>query len=82
MAYTPATLSLTAKGITYQGGQVWEYTTSDPFSTIDDAGYVTDASSKGMRVGDLVFINIVGTGGKITYVSAISAGAATLVAYS
>jgi hypothetical protein len=35
---------------------VWEYTSSDGLNTILGAGYFTDGASKGMQVGDIVWV--------------------------
>lgn len=55
MAYTSNKLSL--RGGNLIGGaapRVWEYYTADPLATVIGAGYISDATKKGMLVGDVV----------------------------
>src|SRR6266853_4197216 len=56
MAYTPNTLAMRAMGFIEGGFNVWEYVTTDSLATILGAGYFTDGSSKGMLVGDIVWV--------------------------
>jgi len=35
-------------------GQVWAYRSTDDATTVDASGYITNAKTLGMRVGDLV----------------------------
>ena len=56
MAYTPNTLVMRAGGFIEGTFDVWEYTTTDPLATVLTTGYFTDGSSKGMLVGDLVWV--------------------------
>lgn len=67
------------------GGQLWEYATTDALATVKGSGYVSDATKKGMVVGDSVIVKKVTTlpnttplGISLLFVSAISSGAATL----
>lgn len=53
MAYTSATLSKVVEGGYLRTG-IWLYDTVDATATIDTAGYISDASTKGMLKGDLV----------------------------
>jgi hypothetical protein len=56
MAYTPNTLAMRASGFIEGTFDVWEYTSTDSIASITAAGYFTDGSSKGMLVGDLVWV--------------------------
>ena len=56
MAYTPNTLAMRAQGFVEGGFNVWEYTSTDLLATILGSGYFTDGSSKGMLVGDIVWV--------------------------
>jgi len=88
MAYTPLTLR-TADGRVSATGRdpatslSWNYKTEDAMATtVDAAGYISDAGNRGMAVGDVV--NVVTTSGGtpttlfVTTVMAITAGAADL----
>lgn len=56
MAYTPNTLVMRSGGFVEGGFNVWEYTTPDALNTVLASGYFSDGSSKGMLVGDLVWV--------------------------
>lgn len=56
MAYTPNTLAMRAMGFIEGGFNVWEYTTTDSAALFLAAGYFSDGSSKGMLVGDMVWV--------------------------
>lgn len=86
MAYNTDYLSCINYNGGKQGTQLWTYTTTDNAAAIAGAGYVSDATKKGMNVNDLVIVSQVTTlpnttpTGVSTYVcSAISSGAATLI---
>lgn len=38
------------------GVSIWTYSSADAAATIDDDGYVTNASALGMAAGDIVFV--------------------------
>ena len=66
--------------------QVWTYHTADSAATIGGAGYISDAVARGMQLGDIVIVvqsatvpNGAATGVSVYAVSAISAGAATII---
>lgn len=83
MAYTTGTLVPCAAGFLESNTQVWLYVTTDADATIVGAGYVSDATKRRMKVGDLVdAINLTGPKYKRYQVASISAGAATLQAPS
>lgn len=77
MAYTSATLSLMWQN---QSGtrKRWAYETADPIATVRAAGYISDATLKGMNVRDLV--EVYSTTPTIFFcpVLSITAGAADL----
>lgn len=54
MAYTPNTLVRREGGFIEGSFNYWEYTSADTVTQVLAAGYFTDGSSKGMKVGDLV----------------------------
>lgn len=76
--------------VSYLGGlagrRLWFYTTTDNAAAIAGAGYISDATTKGMEVGDVVIATVVTTlphttplGISVYIVSAISSGAATVI---
>jgi hypothetical protein len=56
MAYTSGTLTYLAGGPIEGSWKLWEYTTTDLISTVLAAGYVTDATARGMAIGDFVLV--------------------------
>ena len=56
MAYATSGLKL---GVSLLGGayRIWVYQSTDPFSTVDDTGYFTDATARGMQEGDIVIVS-------------------------
>lgn len=62
------------------GGQLWFYSTADTAATVDTTGYITNGYDLGMRVGDLVLVQVTGTGVITTHrvVSVTVNGAADL----
>jgi hypothetical protein len=63
-----------------QGVNLWSYNSADAAAAVRGAGYITNAGDLGMKVGDVVIVvdsNLEIS--NVDYVSAISAGAATLV---
>ena len=80
MAYTPNTLSYVFGGPVEGSFKLWAYTTSDTHVVYQGAGYIADASLKGVSVADFVMVSNPTTPGEsgFQYVSAISNGAATL----
>jgi hypothetical protein len=86
MAYTTGTLSYLAGGPVEGSWKLWDYTTTDSLAAITASGYVTDATAKGMGVGDFVIVaNQVNPQGYILQVQSMTAasgntpGTATLV---
>jgi len=57
MAYSTAKVSLMCSTIEGQGPQLWSVINSDSIATMMGAGYISDATKIGMRVGDLVFLS-------------------------
>lgn len=80
MAYTSNTLSYVFGGPIEGSFKLWAYTTSDTHLVYQGAGYIADASLKGMSVADFVMVSNTTTPGEsgLQYVSAILNGAATL----
>lgn len=63
MAFTPATLQCISQRTGPLGVNHWLYDTLDATGTVDGAGYFTNvgagaANSKGMEVGDMIFVRI------------------------
>lgn len=55
MAYDPKLLRvIAAPGM--DAGATWIYGPGDAHATVEGAGYFSDGGSKGMKVGDLVFV--------------------------
>lgn len=59
-------------------GSVWLYSSADSDVTVKAANYFSDALNKGMKVGDMVFVNVVGTGAYLHSVLTVAAAGATL----
>lgn len=80
--YTSNTLSLMSVSPLAVGPQMWMYTTTtDSEATVKGAGYISDATKKGMEKGDIVWvINPSTPAGYLLMCSAISSGAGTLAA--
>ena len=85
MAYTTTTLSCLAGGPVEGGWKLWFYNTTDALATVLGAGYVTDATAKGMEAGDFVIVaNQTNPAGYILQAQTVAAasgftpGAATL----
>lgn len=77
MAYDSSKLGNTGQAIA--GRSIFIYDGDDAVETVTGAGYISDATSRGMRVRDYVFIRGADAGvAAMTFVSAISSGAATL----
>ena len=56
MAYTTGTLSYLAGGPVEGSWKRWDYTSTDSLAVITGSGYITDATAKGMGVGDFVIV--------------------------
>ena len=82
MAYTSATLSMTSEGPLTGAGNTWYYSTADATAVVRAANYISDAGSRGMKVGDLVIVNDTGTSNiyshRVVTVSTTYPGAADL----
>jgi hypothetical protein len=58
----------------------WKYVSTDAIATVRAAGYISNATAMGMNVGDMVSIHDTTNNLQyISYVAAITAGAADLV---
>jgi hypothetical protein len=61
------------------GAAVWIYKSADDDSTVNGGSYITNATSLGMQVGDIVLVIDTATPkGSFHFVTSISSGAATL----
>ncbi len=78
MAYNPSGLSKVYG--TFDGlHNVWMYTTLDPIATVNNAGYIANASDMGMKVRDIVWVmDLNAPTTNLCSVIAITAGAADL----
>ena len=81
MAYStenpPAKIAEAVNG----AGSLWMYKDGDAIAAVDAAGYFSNAGDLGMEVGDFVFIiDTTNNLSSLGHVSAISSGAATVVA--
>lgn len=58
MAYVSSELRLLVGGAmsNLSGPNIWSLDTTDPKATVDTNGYVSDATARGMRVGDIVIM--------------------------
>jgi len=80
MAYNPSLLRCIAQsGI--DSGATWIYGPGDAHATVEGASYFTDGGSRGMRVGDLIFV-IESSAGGTTAHSVTSVVAATQPGFS
>lgn len=79
--YEPDKLALLASPVTGGGPQIWSYGGTDAAADVDAANYFSDATAKGVKLGDFIYAaEPDGTGAAVMRVSAISAaGAATVV---
>jgi hypothetical protein len=74
MAYTTGTLSYLAGGPVEGSWKLWDYTTTDSLAALTGSGYITDATAKGMGVGDFVIVaNQVNPQGYILQVQSMTA---------
>jgi hypothetical protein len=56
MPYTTGTLTYLAGGPIEGAWKLWEYTTADALAQVTAPGYITDATFKGMNLGDFVIV--------------------------
>lgn len=55
MAYTPGNLCLTSEAPLTGAGQVWVHSSADATGDVDADGFFSDAGSRGVKVGDLIY---------------------------
>ena len=68
-------------GVGNQHPATWSYESEDGAATVDAAGYITNATKLGMKVGDIVYVTDTNASPIIVtthVVTAITAGAADL----
>lgn len=60
MAYAPSELRLIVGGAmsNLSGPNVWSLDSVDALATVDGAGYISDATARGVRVGDVVLVRV------------------------
>lgn len=56
MAYNGSNLSVFVSDVGDNALQIFTYTSADAAATVAAAGYITDATLRGMKVNDLVFV--------------------------
>lgn len=88
MAYTPSELRLILGGSmsNLSGLNIWSYDTTDTLATVDTAGYISDATARGMKIGDMVITRVFSslatkttiTAMNLSFVISITSGAANL----
>src|SRR5258708_23483453 len=75
MAYTTGTLTYIAGGPIEGAWKLWEYPPTDTLAQVTAAGYITDATFKGMSLGDFVIVaNQTNPQGYILQVQNLTAG--------
>src|SRR5215472_3671811 len=75
MAYSTGTLTYIAGGPIEGAWKLWEYTTTDTLAQVTAAGYITDATFKGMSLGDFVIVvNQTNPQGYILQVQSLTTG--------
>lgn len=80
MAYVPDNLQKLA-GAGPTARQLWSLSGVDAIATVRGAGFISDAQSKGMRVGDTVIYHDTATPlTSLSRVSAVASTGATMVA--
>ncbi len=55
MAYTPGNLSLVSNAPLTGAGQIWVHSSADVTGDVDASGFFSDAGSRGVKVGDLIY---------------------------
>lgn len=73
---------LTSAGPLTGRGKEWFYSSADTAATVDTTGYFTNGGDLGMKVGDLVTVEVTGTGvhtkHRVVTVSSTAPGAVDL----
>lgn len=81
MAYSPSNPPKCVAPNLGSAPAVWVYTSADAHGDVDAAGYFSDGSDLGMKVGDVVFVQTTpGYATTLHSVSAVTNGAATIAA--
>jgi hypothetical protein len=60
MAYVPTELRLIVGGAmsNLSGPNIWSLDSTDALATVDTAAYISDATARGVRVGDVVLVRV------------------------
>jgi len=79
MAYAASGLKLMVPHLG-SGPAVWHYASGDARTTIEGAGYFSDAGQRGMKTGDAVIVSAGGASALATIhsVTGVSSGTATI----
>ncbi len=73
MAYNGANLTLVQGPLGGTGLQIWAYRSTDAASAVDAANYITDGGSRGMKVGDIVYVTDTDASPVVTTLHQVSA---------
>jgi hypothetical protein len=73
---------LTTLGPIAAAGRRWFYSSADTAATVDTTGYISNGGDLGMKVGDIVDVQVTGTGAitahRVVTVSSTAPGAVDL----
>jgi len=75
MAYTSSTLGMLSQASGPLGMKTWFYDTVDTNATVYAIGYISDALSRGMQKGDIVYVRIWTTAVPTTSAEMVTAAA-------
>lgn len=75
MAYSSSALGMVSQCPGPLGMKIWVYDTVDVNSTVYAAGYISDALSRGMQKGDIVYVRIWTTAAPTTSAEMVTAAA-------
>ena len=80
MAYAASGLNLLAQGVG-DAPSLWTYTSTDIHTTVDGTDYFSDGDARGLKVGDVMFVNKSDAtkGTTIHYVGTVTAGGAATI---
>ena len=79
MAYTTANLNRLVGDIDNSvPGSLWIYSSADADATVKASNYFTDMLNKGVKVGDVILVNVVGTGLYVHSVLTVTASGGTV----
>jgi hypothetical protein len=56
MSYSTSGLNLLVGGLTGEAISLWTYKSTDNAAAVDASGYISDAKARGLKVGDIVWV--------------------------